>query len=265
MALEWAGWCERGCGRGRVCRVEAPFDRGSEEQGRDKADDRDPGDDEGVFGDRLPRFRCVPPPSHSRAKLPHSAEKKTLGARRSRAVRSIRRVPGRRAPRGGRRGARRAPCRRVVQRPDHHLALEDGERDVGLVCGYVVFEGLGGVGETAAAQKTASSRTSWLGTVRPASRNGQRSTKATITMSVNPAAAAQSLRRLGASEAASPAGLEDAHDVRGYPRAHPVKRSFRANFHGGKRRSSTEGLASPALDSKTHAWPTDHLPALEPR
>ena len=73
------GWCERGCGRGRVRRVEAPFDRGSEKQGRDKADDRDPGDDEGVFADRLPRVRSVSPPSHNGAKLPHSVEMKTLG------------------------------------------------------------------------------------------------------------------------------------------------------------------------------------------
>ena len=43
--------------------------------------------------------------------------------------------------------------RRVVESPDHRFSLEDGERDVGPVCGYVVFEGLGGVGETAAAQK----------------------------------------------------------------------------------------------------------------
>ena len=40
-------------------------------------------------------------------------------------------------------------------------------------------------------------RTAWLGTVRPARRNGQRKTKATTNTSANPAAAAQSLRAAG--------------------------------------------------------------------
>ena len=42
---------------------------------------------------------------------------------------------------------------RVVQSPDHRLALTDGERDVLPICGYGFFESLGGVGETAATQK----------------------------------------------------------------------------------------------------------------
>ena len=41
---------------------------------------------------------------------------------------------------------------RIVESPDQRFSLKDGERDVGPVCGYVVCEGLGGVGETAAAQ-----------------------------------------------------------------------------------------------------------------
>ena len=46
-------------------------------------------------------------------------------------------------------------------------------------------------------RRTASSRTSGSGTVRPARRNGQRRTKATTNTSVSPAAAAQSLRAAG--------------------------------------------------------------------
>ena len=42
---------------------------------------------------------------------------------------------------------------RVVQRPDHRLSREDGERYVGPVRGYVGVKGLGRVGEPAAAQQ----------------------------------------------------------------------------------------------------------------
>ena len=80
----WAGWwCERGCGRGR--RLEAPLDDGAEEQGRNQADHHDTGEDDGVFGHRVPRFRHVSPPSHSRSHLPHSPERQTLGPRDDRA------------------------------------------------------------------------------------------------------------------------------------------------------------------------------------
>ena len=107
-----------------------------------------------------------------------------------------RRVRGRRAPGATPHGARRG-CRRRVRAQ----MIASRSWMVSAMSGRFAATSSSRVSAVSVKpprrRRTASSRTSWLGTVRPARRNGQRRTKATIKTSVNPTAAAQSLRAAG--------------------------------------------------------------------
>ena len=112
--------------------------------------------------------------------------------------RRARRVSGRRVPRGG---PARSSASAFVGGSSSAQIIASRSRMVSAMSGRFAATSSSSVSAVSAKpprrRRTASSRTSWSGTVRPRGRNGQRRTKATINMKVNPMAAAQSLRAAG--------------------------------------------------------------------
>ena len=102
--------------------------------------------------------------------------------------------------------------------PDDRLALVDGERDVGPVCGYVIFEGVGGVGEAGAAQKDREFEDVMVGDGQAgeAQRSAQNEGDDQHERESG-GRGPESAGGWGHRMAAFPSRLKDAHNVRAYP------------------------------------------------
>ena len=118
-------------------------------------------------------------------------------------------------------------CRWVVKGPDHRLSRKDGEGHVGSVCGYVGFEGLGRVGETAAAQKDGELKDIRVGDGKAGEAQRSAQNKGDNQHECESGGCGpESARGWRHRVAAPPAGLKNAHDFRGYPPALSVKQGW---------------------------------------
>ena len=173
--------------------------------------------------------------SRSRSSLPSVPERRranTAGQTspsRTRPTCSSSRIP---------RSSASALCRWVVQGPDHRLSREDGERDVGPVCGHAVFEGVGRVGETAAAQKDGESRIvvgdGKAGEAQRSAQNKGDDQHECESGGRGP----ESAGGWGHRVAALPAGLENAHD------SAATRRRFLSNRDGSRPPSQCRDFAA---------------------